>query len=69
MPKLAPPPTTEMAANIPDTVARSHDAGHTAAVSATADSEDFTDFQPVSDSADPACQSYFSAYGLGVTVP
>lgn len=34
-------------------------------VSANADSEEFPDFQPaVSDSADPACQSYFSAYGL-----
>jgi hypothetical protein len=33
-------------------------------VSATPESEDFTDFQPISESADPACQTYFSAYGL-----
>ena len=33
-------------------------------VSATVDSDEFPDFQPVSDSADPACQSFFSAYGL-----
>lgn len=31
---------------------------------AVPESEDFTDFQPVSESADPACQTYFSAYGL-----
>jgi hypothetical protein len=33
-------------------------------VSATVDADEFPNFQPVSDSADPACQSFFSAYGL-----
>jgi hypothetical protein len=28
------------------------------------ESEDYPDFEPVSESADPACQLYFSAYGL-----
>lgn len=33
-------------------------------VSVAVDSDEFPDFQPVSDGADPACQSFFSAYGL-----
>lgn len=32
--------------------------------SGATESEEFTDSQPVSESADPACQFYFSAYGL-----
>ncbi len=33
-------------------------------VAATTDSEDYPDFQPENESEDPACQVYFSAYGL-----
>ena len=33
-------------------------------VAATVESEDFPDAQPESESADPACQIFFSAYGL-----
>jgi hypothetical protein len=33
-------------------------------VAATVESEDFPDSQPANESADPACQIYFSAYGL-----
>jgi hypothetical protein len=33
-------------------------------VSTTVDSDELPGFQPVSDSADPACQTFFSAYGL-----
>jgi hypothetical protein len=33
-------------------------------VAATIESEDFPDAQPESESADPACQIFFSAYGL-----
>jgi hypothetical protein len=33
-------------------------------VAATVESEDFPDSQPESESADPACQIFFSAYGL-----
>jgi hypothetical protein len=64
LPKPAPPVVnTEMAANIPAASPVRATPG-LRNVSATADSEDFTDFQPVSESADPACQTYFSAYGL-----
>jgi hypothetical protein len=63
MPKLAPPPTTEMSAKVPPTSLGRETPG-IRKVSATVDSEDFTDFQPVSESSDPACQVYFSAYGL-----
>jgi hypothetical protein len=63
LPKIAPPPTTEMAANIP-APSPVRAAPGLRKVSATPESEDFTDFQPISESADPACQTYFSAYGL-----
>ena len=63
-PKSAPVVNTESAANIPAPApARATPGMRT--VSEIEDSEEFPDFQPVvSDSADPACQSYFSAYGL-----
>lgn len=33
-------------------------------MAATVESEDFPDSEPVSESADPSCQIFFSAYGL-----
>jgi len=64
-PKSAPTPTnsarsTESTANVQPAreVASIHP------VAATTESEDYPDFQPENESEDPACQIYFSAYGL-----
>lgn len=63
-PRPAPPATTETVANVP-AASPVRDAPAMRNVSASVPSEDFPDFQPpVSESADPACQFYFSAYGL-----
>jgi hypothetical protein len=64
-PKSAPTPTnnvrsTESTANVQP--AREIPSIHP--VAAITDSEDYPDFQPENESEDPACQVYFSAYGL-----
>jgi len=61
--KPLPPVNTEMTANIPAPF-QSRATPGILKVSASADSEDYSDNEPVIDSADPACQFYFSAYGL-----
>jgi hypothetical protein len=61
--KPLPTVNTEMTANIP-APSPSRAMPGILKVSANADSEEYSDVEPVSESADPACQSYFSAYGL-----
>lgn len=67
LPKPAPAttvstPTTESSAVL--TPARETPALHPVKATTAPESEDYPDFEPVSESADPACQLYFSAYGL-----
>jgi hypothetical protein len=61
--KPLPTVNTEMTANIP-APSPSRATPGILKVSANADSEEYSDVEPVIESADPACQSYFSAYGL-----
>lgn len=59
----APAINTMTAANVP-VASLAPEKLSTVPVSARMDSDEFPDFQAVNDSADPACQTFFSAYGL-----
>jgi hypothetical protein len=64
-----PAPATTVSTSSAETTAvlapsRETPALHTVKATTVPESEDYPDFEPVSESADPACQLYFSAYGL-----
>jgi len=66
-PKAAPATTVSTSSAETTAVlapARETPALHPVKASTAPESEDYPDFEPVSESADPACQVFFSAYGL-----